>query len=105
MNNIYYNPENYGLEPFGELNEALSYEFNTLIVWRQLSTGKLFWASDEGCSCPEPFEDRNLENINPLVSETLDEFKKVVNDFPDTLEERQKLLKKVKDFLTQQKDG
>jgi hypothetical protein len=27
-----------------------------LVLWRHLDTGKLFWATDSGCSCPTPFE-------------------------------------------------
>lgn len=67
MSNIYYNPEDFGLEVIAEIEySSASYEFDTRVVWRQISTRKLFTARDSGCSCPIPFEDYNLDNIDPV---------------------------------------
>lgn len=58
MSNVYYHPEQFGLEQFGLIDgEPGSYEFDYLVVWRELSTGRLWWAADSGCSCPSPFEE------------------------------------------------
>lgn len=99
MSNIYYNPEEFGLQTFGSLDEDCSYEFNMLVVWLQPVTGKLFWATDSGCSCPSPFETENLQSLNPLVRETLTEFENRVKEFPDTLASKEELTKKVRTHL------
>ncbi len=64
MENIYYSPEAHGLEILGEVEESVSYQFNQFVVWRRLSDGTLFYASDSGCSCPSPFE--TYENVESL---------------------------------------
>lgn len=57
-NDIYYNPEEFGVETIGELELAEgSYSFDTLLVQRDLLTGKFYVNFDSGCSCPSPFED------------------------------------------------
>ena len=63
------NPEKLGLSIFGRLEASKAYYgFHELIVWRQDATGDLFYASDEGCSCPAPFEDyRSVEDLEPLT--------------------------------------
>lgn len=56
--NVYYNPEQLGLEILGTLDEPnLSYEYNTFLVVRHPESGRVFWAQNSGCSCPTPFED------------------------------------------------
>lgn len=54
--NIYYNPENCGLE-IVEVTEDpwADYSFHYVILWKHLKTGKLYWGEDSGCSCPSPF--------------------------------------------------
>lgn len=57
MNNMYYNPEDNGLESVGELSWIdESYEFDLTAVWKK-KRGEYYYASDSGCSCPCPFED------------------------------------------------
>ena len=74
MPNVYYNPEKFDLEIVACLDEDnLSYEYNTFIVLCHRPSGRLFYADDQGCSCPTPFEnyhfkgpdDTNLTEINP----------------------------------------
>lgn len=56
--NPYYNPESLGLEIIAELEFSdMSYQFDTLLVWRHKDSGKFYTARDSGCSCPTPFED------------------------------------------------
>lgn len=55
-NNIYDNPEKYGLTEVGGFdgwNEI--YSFDKFVVWKDES-GVYYWAEDSGCSCPTPFE-------------------------------------------------
>ena len=47
------------------------------MVWREKDGAKMYTARDSGCSCPVPFEDYNLRNIDPLDFETL---RREVND-------------------------
>lgn len=58
---LYYDPESYGLETvidFDVYEEP--YEFSLVCVWRENATGKLWGATDSGCSCPVPFEDHTF---------------------------------------------
>ena len=64
-NNPYYSPEKSGLEIIGEVDFSDgSYQFNYLVVWKDLATGKLYYAEDSGCSCPSPFEDYRYPGSN-----------------------------------------
>lgn len=103
--NISYYPESSGLEIVASIDEdGLCYEFNTLIVWRHIQTGRLFWAQDSGCSCPIPFEDyyfdspdtTNLEEINRSQFEN---FEREVNGFPAKQEERGDIIDTVKKLV------
>ena len=47
----------------------LCYEFNMVVLWEDLETGKRYWARDSGCSCPTPFEDlRGLGDLDSDMS-------------------------------------
>lgn len=53
---VYYNPEKFGLTTVGEIEwDNESYSFNLTAVFRN-EQGEYFMASDSGCSCPSPFE-------------------------------------------------
>ncbi len=70
-NNVYYNPETYGLTIIGEVSwSEPPYGFDFTLVLMD-EKGKLWWGRDSGCSCPEPFE--NHEFPNDFLSGTLDE--------------------------------
>jgi hypothetical protein len=55
MSNIYYEPDEFGLEIVTSLDTAGSYEFDMAVVWKD-EKGRHFIATDSGCSCPSPFE-------------------------------------------------
>jgi hypothetical protein len=56
--NLYYHPEKNGFENVVTLEDPNAcYDFQTVIVVRELKSGKLYAAQDAGCSCPTPFED------------------------------------------------
>ena len=56
MSNLYYSPEQFGLEMMSFEDDTLSYEFDILAFWVNCD-GVVYSASDSGCSCPVPFED------------------------------------------------
>ena len=66
--NIYYAPEKFGLTPFAEFEYSDGcYQFDTRVVWKD-EQGLLWTAHDSGCSCPTPFEDYHLGNIDRLIN-------------------------------------
>ena len=54
-------------EEIGEVEwREESYQFDLTRVYRQISTGALFYATDMGCSCPYPFEDTEESDLTPI---------------------------------------
>lgn len=94
-NNYYYNPESFGLEILGQVDPGEPYRFDIVLLLRRTADGKLFWDDDSGCSCPIPFEDRDLTYLNPLP-ETMDEFVLEVMRNKDEIHERNALIAKVR---------
>lgn len=83
MSNIYYSPEKYGLRTIGEVDfSSGSYEFDTLVVWQDVETGRLYYAEDSGCSCPCPFDYTTRETITPLAN--VDELRSRLKHRADT---------------------
>lgn len=73
--NPYYNPDKCGLEIFDEIDTAGSYEFDTFVIWKKIDDGKLYYASDSGCSCPTPFESfYGLDELNSITEENFHGF-------------------------------
>ena len=70
-NNPYYNPDKCGLVPVCEVEwyEPI-YSFDTTVVWKA-GNGKLYTASDSGCSCPTPFDDYHKLSDLTLVDESV----------------------------------
>jgi hypothetical protein len=100
MNNPYYNPTEMGLEIVCELSEDLSYEFNQLVLWKEISTNVLYWAHDSGCSCPTPFEDyANVKDLTPVKKETLYVLEQEVENFPCNSSEKHEFLRLAKRYL------
>lgn len=81
MSNIYYSPEKFGFQPVAEIGKGLSYEFDYLVVWRRIEDGQLFWSSDNGCSCPTPFENIGVEDLTVITLQDFSHFEKCVNDW------------------------
>ena len=92
--NPYYSPASLGLETVYEIEEPnLSYEFNTFVLWRETSTGVLYWAQDSGCSCPTPFEGyTRLASLNQLAN-TVQwvSFERALKEFPGKPEDKQRM--------------
>lgn len=91
-----------GFELINEINEPnLSYEFNTFGIFRKKGTRELFWGTDQGCSCPSPWERHTESNLNPIVRNTYNEFEVAVNEFPADLEDRRRLIDFVRTATSQ----
>jgi hypothetical protein len=75
--NIYYSPEKFNLTTVGDVDIAGSYEFDTIVVFKD-SDNKLYWTHDSGCSCPTPFEEVKFEDLTEITMENLKEFEKTM---------------------------
>ena len=63
MDNIYYDPQKFGLEMVGEVEwVGASYEFDLTGVWKE-KRGVYWIGNDSGCSCPSPYEDLTKEDL------------------------------------------
>lgn len=83
--NVYYNPEAFGLTPIGEVEfSSGSYEFDTLVLWRS-EQGTVYYAHDSGCSCPTPFDGYTaLTDLDVLPTiKALDDFYRTEDDCDD----------------------
>lgn len=104
--NIYYNPKNCGLEIVATLDEPdLSYEYNTFLVVKDIYTGRLFYATDSGCSCPTPFENYHFRgaddtDLQEITKQNLEQFEREVMNFPDVMSEKQNMLQAVRAVLS-----
>lgn len=50
----------------GDISEpGMCYEYHDLRVFQRLSDRRLFYATDCGCSCPEPFESCDEGDLLP----------------------------------------
>lgn len=98
MSNIYYAPEDFKLKTVADIDFGESYEFDMIVVWRNLEGPKrLYWAQDSGCSCPTPFEDyHTVESLEVLNKQTWGNFEKaVLSAYRGSTEEKQVFLRQV----------
>lgn len=100
--NPYYSPEEVGLTVVGEVDDAGSYEFNTIVVWTDGE--KLYWAHDSGCSCPTPFEEYEVtkedkSGLDELKESNLQSFIDGVMEMELPLAERREFIDRVKRLL------
>lgn len=77
--NPHYSPKKCGLEQLATFDEdGLSYEYNTMVFWRDIESGEVYCAYDSGCSCPTPFEHfHSLSDLThcPDVEKALNTYK------------------------------
>jgi len=81
----YYQPEAFGLTKLIEEDDPnASYSFDLFVIWKH-EDGRVFYATDSGCSCPSPFEwARGLEDLEELTD--WEEFENEVTIWSDYLE-------------------
>lgn len=107
MSNIYSEPEKFGLEIVGEIEDEPDYSFDMFVVWKD-NKGSLYYGQDSGCSCPSPFE--NIESVSELEKidkNNFDVFETAVMRFNKeysenarpSLEDRKNLIGKVYSLL------
>lgn len=100
MPSIYCSPEKFGLVEVDEVDDAGSWDFNTLVLWKHIKTGKLYYAHDSGCSCPAPFEDyHSLSDATELTSATWDEFEKLAMSYDLGGDEKIQFVAKARDLI------
>lgn len=103
--NVFYNPAECGLTSLSSIDEhGLSYEFNTMALWQDIKTDRVFYAQSAGCSCPTPFEEYFFESaddndLNEVTLWNFDAFIVNVSGFPATMDERQSFITDAKDAL------
>ena len=68
--NPYYDPQKLGLKIVGEIDCGGGYEFDKFVVWEK-ADGSKWYATDSGCSCPSPFENTELADLQPFRVEEL----------------------------------
>ena len=100
--NIWYAPEKFGLVQFAEFEYSDGcYQFDTRVVWKD-EQGQLWTARDSGCSCPTPFEDYHLGNIDRLTCTDVirEEWKDNFDRCPDmTQDQYQYRIRKIEAYL------
>lgn len=72
-NNIYYNPEKYGLEVVIEMELGQFFDYDTYVVYKH-NDGSIFYTHDAGCSCPTPFEMVGFEDLQLITPQSFDSF-------------------------------
>lgn len=69
MSLFYYNPEKHGLEVVAEIDYSDGcFCFDLRVVWRDLKTGRLLSGRDSGCSCPSPFDQHKIEDLQEVTT-------------------------------------
>lgn len=66
MSELYYHPEEHGLELLISVDTAGDWEFDITAIFQDPETGKTYWGHDSGCSCPYPFEGQGRDDLQPL---------------------------------------
>jgi len=108
MSNIFYNPEKFGLKIFEQIeDDHASYSFDDFVIWERLEDGKLFYATDSGCSCASQFEDTGISDLRPIVN--IEDLDAAIEEYRDpyknpeiqrcTIDRKREVLRKVKEHL------
>lgn len=99
MSDVYYSPEDFGLEIVTEVEwSGGSYEFDKTVIWKD-NAGQLYLAEDSGCSCPSPFED--YTDIEDLTKVTVHEAIKTLQDtFEETWNPSNSIISDYMDAIT-----
>ena len=65
----YFAPEMSGLEQVAhiELSDG-AYQYQKVVAWREIATGRILVGRDSGCSCPSPFENHTVDDLEHITS-------------------------------------
>jgi len=85
---LYYSPGEADLEIFETFDDPeAGYGFNMFVVWKH-KDGRLFYATDSGCSCPSPFEYYNkIEDLTAITRAGFESFKSDFESWRNQYEE------------------
>lgn len=64
--NPYYSAAKLGLEQLEFDRSSGSYEYDTIVFWAT-KDGRIYTASDSGCSCPTPFEGYSGDDLDDIL--------------------------------------
>lgn len=91
--------ENLNLTYIDEIDSGECYEFNKITVWKD-KEGNFYYAKDNGCSCPEPYEwVENLSDLNRLTIVNFSDFEAMVNSHDVTKEEKMKFIDSIRKHM------
>jgi hypothetical protein len=82
----------------GSIDPGMPYQFDTLMVLQDKTTGHLYYAQDSGCSCPQPFARfTTLSSLTRIFKTKLREFEEVVLGYRGVrVEDRMELIQDVR---------
>lgn len=78
---IYNDPEKYGLEIVGSIEDDEPWQFDMFVVWKRLSDGRILVGTDSGCSCPSPFEGEGVSDLTDI--QDFAQFERVLQAYLD----------------------
>lgn len=68
MNDVYCSPQKFGLRQIAEMEwDEPNYSFDMSVIWRD-GDGRWLVGSDSGCSCPPPFQDQGIGELDRFDS-------------------------------------
>ena len=87
-NDVYGQPEAFGIVPVFDIDHGADWEFAIFGVWKDAKSEgptMYYWGEDYGCSCPSPFE--TFTELSSLSCGTRDEAIEALKVFGGTNEE------------------
>lgn len=63
--NLYYNPEKFGLSIVSTLDFGYRYDYDMVVLFKNID-GTYLIGTASGCSCIEPFENQTIIDLTPV---------------------------------------
>lgn len=96
MSNLYHHPEEHGLTVVADHDvDDAPYAFAIVVVYRD-EAGRLLWGYDSGCSCPCPFEDMTVADLEVLTQDGYRNIKEIVGNGRGPIHDGKEFLRKVR---------
>lgn len=77
-NDVYYDPQKFGLTLVGEVDFIECYEYDIVALWRH-EDGTHYWGASSGCSCNSPFDE--YDSTDKLETGTFFDFERFLNNY------------------------